>query len=221
MGLKSRSTLLAVLICIALVPLGVLIWNKVARREPSPGASLTSKTVPSDPGPASDKLDENSGSVKAALPLFHRMNANYIRGAEPGTGGVEILSRLGVKSVVDLRSEYDRTERVGKECERLGLHYYRCPLSVWDPPTDAETDSFLAIVSDQSNAPVFVFCADGLNRTGEMTAIYRVQHDHLTPEQAVKEMDDLGFSPYYYSLRSYVWDYTREHKPGAIITKAH
>ena len=97
------------------------------------------------------------------------------------------------------------------EAERLGLGYQWLPLSVWDPPTDAQTAEFLAVVTDKSRSPVFVFCADGLNRTGEMTAIYRMAHDGWSVEEAIKEMDDAGFSPYYYSLRSYVWGYARSH----------
>ena len=130
------------------------------------------------------------------------------------------MSRLGVKSIVDLRSKYDRTDRIEEAADQAGLRYYWCPLSVWDPPSDEETARFLSIVSDPLNTPVFVFCADGVNRTGEMTAIYRVEHDHLIAEQAVKEMDDLGFSPYYYSLRTYVWEYTREHRPAPVTAKS-
>jgi hypothetical protein len=93
--------------------------------------------------------------------------------------------------------------------------YYWLPLSVWDPATDDQTAEFLSLVNDQSKGPFFVFCTDGQNRTGEMTAIYRIIHDGWSTDRAVREMDDLGFGAYYYSLRSYVWHYARHHGPGA------
>jgi protein tyrosine/serine phosphatase len=133
---------------------------------------------------------------------------------------VELLAKLGVKTLVDLRSKYDRTPGVEAEAERVGLQYYWLPLSVWDPPTDAQTDEFVSVVTDQSRSPVFVFCTDGLNRTGEMTAIYRINHDGWSVEQALKEMDDAGFSPYYYSLRNYVWTYARSQKQSISRLKA-
>jgi protein tyrosine/serine phosphatase len=161
-------------------------------------------------GPAT-LIDENSGEVKASLPLFHRVDLDYMRGAVPAREGPDLLLKLGVKTIVDLRSSYDRTPGLAAEAERVGLGYQWLPLSVWDPPTDAQTAEFLAVVTDKSLTPVFVICADGLNRTGEMTAIYRMAHDQWSVDEAIKEMDDAGFSPYYYSLRNYVWSYARSH----------
>jgi len=181
-----------------------------------PGPSLEA------PSPASVVLpiDENSGEVKASLPLFRVVNKDYLRGAQPAAAAIDVLLRLGVKTIVDLRSKYDRTPGLGDEAERAGLGYYWMPLSVWDPPTDAQTAEFLSVVTHPSRGPVFVFCTDGVNRTGEMTAIYRVIHGGWSVEQALKEMDDAGFSPYYYSLRNYVWAYARAHRAGPGETGA-
>jgi protein tyrosine phosphatase (PTP) superfamily phosphohydrolase (DUF442 family) len=158
-------------------------------------------------------LNDTSGEVKATLPLFHQVGPDYLRGSEPAKGGVELLARAGVKTIVDLRSKYEHTDSIQTIAEEFGLRYYWAPMGTWDPPSDQDTAKFLELVLDHENSPVFVFCADGINRTGEMTAIYRIVHDHWSADQALKEMDDLGFSPYYYSLRTYVWTYAREHKP--------
>jgi protein tyrosine phosphatase (PTP) superfamily phosphohydrolase (DUF442 family) len=161
-------------------------------------------------------LDENSAEVTASLPLFRRLNQDYIRGSQPAHGGIETLRQLRVKTVVDLRSAYDHTVDVGLAAERAGLRYYWLPLSVWNPPTDKEAKEFVSVVTDKMNGPFYVFCSDGLHRTGEMSAIYRLVHDSWTVEQALKEMDELGFNPYYWSLRNYVWTYARKFHPGAV-----
>jgi hypothetical protein len=49
-----------------------------------------------------------------------------------------------------------------------------------------------------------------------MSAIYRIANDGWTVEQSLKEMDELGFNPYYYTLRNYVWDYARKFHPRAV-----
>jgi protein tyrosine phosphatase (PTP) superfamily phosphohydrolase (DUF442 family) len=165
---------------------------------------------------AGDPLDESSAAVAATLPLFHRLSESYVRGAQPARGGVGVLTRLGVRAIVDLRSPYDHTEETREAAELAGISYYWLPTSVWDPPTDDEANRFIDLVSDKSKGPFFVFCADGLNRTGEMSALYRVAVDKWSVEQALKEVDELGFNPYYYALRNYVWTYARKFRPEAV-----
>ena len=165
---------------------------------------------------AIDTFDESGAAVSATLPLFHRLSEDYIRGAQPAHGGIGTLARLGVKTIIDLRSNYDYTDEIGEAAELAGLRYCRLPTSVWDPPTDAEANRFISLVGDKSQGPFFVFCADGLNRTGEMSALYRVAVNTWTVEQALNEADELGFNPYYYSLRNYVWTYARKFRPEAV-----
>jgi len=181
--------------------------------------SSRSESKPSDAAPLSsveEPLEDSSGEVAATLPLFHRVDENYVRGSQPMRGGISALKRLGVRTVVDLRSIYDYTDEVKAVAEIAGLRYERIPMSVWNPPTDEEAQKFVSVVSDGANGPFFVFCADGLNRTGEMTAIYRVARDNWSVEKALDEADEIGFSPYYYNLRDYVWDYARKFRPSSV-----
>jgi len=183
-------------------------------------------TIVSSSGPPSDvkrsepvtetKLEDTAGEVLATLPLFHRVDENYVRGSQPMRGGIGTLTRLGVKTIVDLRSIYDHTDDVKEAAAIAGLGYEWVPMSVWNPPTHEEASRFVSVVTDTTKGPFFVFCADGLNRTGEMTAIYRVAHNNWTVEKALDEADELGFNPYYYTLRTYVWDYARKFRPAAV-----
>jgi protein tyrosine phosphatase (PTP) superfamily phosphohydrolase (DUF442 family) len=158
----------------------------------------------------------NNGALETTLPAFRRVDDNYSRGAEPVSGGIGSLVDLGVKTIVDLRSKYDRTDDIKIAADRVGLRYEWVPMSVWDPPTHEEASHFIEVVTQNSQGPFFVFCTDGLHRTGEMTAIYRVARSGWSVEQALKEMDEIGFNPYYYSLRNYVWDYARKYRPDAV-----
>jgi protein tyrosine phosphatase (PTP) superfamily phosphohydrolase (DUF442 family) len=172
--------------------------------------------VAADGDVALTPLADNHAQVVTTLPVFHRVDQNLMRGAAPVSGGIETLSRLGVKTVVDLRSIYDHTDTVGLAAEQAGLRYYWLPMGVWDPPTDAQAREFVSVVEDESKGPFYVFCDDGLHRTGEMSAIYRVAHRGWTVEDAIKEMDEVGFNPYYYTLRNYVWTYARKFNPQAV-----
>ncbi|HXG90909.1 MAG TPA: hypothetical protein VNN73_00885 [Blastocatellia bacterium] len=165
---------------------------------------------------AIESLDETSAEVRVTLPFFHRLNATLMRGGEPLRGSIEVLKRLGVRSIVDLRSIYDHTNEIGEAVASAGLQYHWLPMSVWNPPTDDEANKFISLVMDESQGPFYVFCADGANRTGEMAAIYRIAHDGWTVERALKEMDEFGFNPYYYTLRNYVWTYARKFRPLSV-----
>jgi len=162
------------------------------------------------------KIEETSGEVSTTLPFFHRVDDNYLRGSQPAHGGIATLVSLGVHTLVDLRSKYDRTDDIKEAAEAAGLEYEWVPTSVWDPPTDDEANRFVSLVTKTERGPFFVFCADGLNRIGEMTAIYRIAHDNWSVQKALDEADELGFSPYYYNLRSYVWDYARKFRPNSV-----
>lgn len=165
-------------------------------------------------------ISDNSAEVSATLPFFHRLDETYTRGGEPARGGIETLKRLGIKAVVDLRSDYDYTPELGIATEHSGLTYYRRPTSVWDPPTDQEAKDFVALVSDKTKGPFYVFCADGVNRVGEMSAIYRVAYSKWSVANALKEIDAMGFNPYYYNLRGYVYTYARKFHPKALPPQA-
>jgi protein tyrosine phosphatase (PTP) superfamily phosphohydrolase (DUF442 family) len=166
------------------------------------------------------RLDEKSAEVQVSLPMFRRLGDDYMRGSEPARGGLSVLTRIGVKTILDLRSEYDYTDEIKVAAERLGFIYRRLPLSVWNPPTDKEANEFVQLVTNKAEGPYFVFCSDGIHRTGEMSAIYRIAHDKWSIEQALTEMDEAGFNPYYSSLRNYVWTYARKFRPAAVPSTA-
>jgi protein tyrosine phosphatase (PTP) superfamily phosphohydrolase (DUF442 family) len=195
----------------ATVVAGILLGNAVF-------SSRAGQPTPTPPGQP-PLPDDGIAAIRTSLPLFCRIDSHYTRGSEPAHGGVEMLTKLGVRSIVDLRSSYDRTDEIRIAAERAGLTYYWLPLSVWEPPDDKQVSEFMSLVSDMSRGPFFVFCTDGLHRTGEMTAIYRIVHDNWDIKRALAEMDEIGFNPYYYSLRNYVWSYARRFRPGSVNNK--
>jgi len=197
-----------VLAMIAASALAIAISTILISSSPSADSASDTGTNP--------KIDETSGDVSATLPFFHRIDENYFRGSQPSHGGVATLARLGVRTLVDIRSKYDYTDDVRLAAEAAGLDYEWVPTSVWNPPTDDEANQFVSLVTTTEKGPFFVFCADGLNRIGEMTAIYRIAHSNWSVQKALDEADELGFNPYYYNLRSYVWDYARKFKPNSV-----
>jgi tyrosine-protein phosphatase SIW14 len=147
---------------------------------------------------------------------FGETNANYYRGGQPKAAEFAELKRAGVKTVIDLQLNGEAKEPTW--VRDAGLRYFNIPLSSRQPASAEQTDYFLKLVNDPANWPVFVHCAGGRHRTGEMTAVYRIAHDSWTADQAWAEMKKY----HYYSigghgpLRDYVYEFYRKYHPTKI-----
>jgi protein tyrosine/serine phosphatase len=138
---------------------------------------------------------------------FGQVNADYFRGSQPGAAAFEELKQLGIRTVIDLQEDANQWE---SECVRSnGMRYFNIPLSSRRPATEQQTEHFLMLVNDPQNMPVYVHCAGGRHRTGEMTAIYRLVHDGWTADQAYREMKQYGYYSVWGhgSLKQYVYQY--------------
>lgn len=126
---------------------------------------------------------------------FHRVSEQLYRGAQPDRNGFLELQQLGIKTVVNLRlTSSDRALLQGTSLAPVDI-----PAEPWDLE-EADVLAFLRVVSDPSRLPVFVHCSHGADRTGAMSAIYRVVVQGWDKEDAIREMTGGGFG--YHTL----WD---------------
>jgi len=145
-------------------------------------------------GIAAEKNTSASGSLvrpRINIDNFGQVNANYFRGAQPDGRDYKDLAALGVKMVIDLQRDFDPAEQ--KLVEAAGMKFHRIGMSTRIAPTKEQLTSFLKLVNDPANQPVYVHCAGGRHRTGVMTAAYRITHDKWNAEQAFKEMKQCKF----------------------------
>jgi len=140
---------------------------------------------------------------------FGQVNANYYRGAMPKGQDFADLAALGVKTLIDLTGD-DLQGAERTLTERAGMKFFRIPMTTHVPPTTTELASFMKIVTDPANQPVFVHCVGGRHRTGVMTAAYRMTRDGWTAEQAFKEMKkyDFGADFLHAEFKQFVYGYT-------------
>jgi len=150
-------------------------------------------------GPADQPGSAQVRAMAAAVDLagiridnFGQVNANYYRGEQPEGRDYADLARLGVRTVIDLQKDGDNSDE-----ERLvtqaGMRFYRIPMTTHVPPTPEQLSLFLQIVNDPGHQPVYVHCAGGRHRTGVMTAVYRMERDGWTADQAFREMKQYKF----------------------------
>ena len=154
---------------------------------------------------------------------FSRVNASYYRGAEPNGQDYERLASLGIRMVIDLKQEGIAEEAA--IVQRFGMRFQSIPMSTTSAPSEDVVAQFLKIVTDPANEPVFVHCEGGTDRTGVLTAIYRMTHDGWTAKRAVQEMRRYGYNSQiiaggkivpgalidHGALKDFVFKYARRH----------
>ena len=149
-------------------------------------------------------------TAKIKISNFGRVNATYYRGGQPKDGDYRALATLGVRTVISLRPP-TKDDREAQLVEAAGMTFQRIPLSSQVAPTTTQIEQFLTLVTDPEHQPVFVHCTGGQHRTGVMTAVYRMQHDGWTADQAYQEMKryKFGSSLLHPALDNFVYLYSR------------
>ncbi|HEV8139854.1 MAG TPA: tyrosine-protein phosphatase [Pyrinomonadaceae bacterium] len=145
---------------------------------------------------------------------FGKINDNYYRGSQPNQVEFAQLKRLGIKTVIDLREDYKKTEETW--VRDLGMTYVRIPLKTRVAATEEQWKLFLGLVNDPASQPVYVHCKGGRHRTGAMTAIYRITHDSWTADQAYQEMKDYDFENGFFggpaAQKNFVYSFYQTHQ---------
>ncbi|MBU1055251.1 MAG: tyrosine-protein phosphatase [Proteobacteria bacterium] len=127
--------------------------------------------------------------VIEGVPNLHKVSNNLYRSAQPTAQGMKNLNKMGIKTVVNLRSFHSDRDKIGK----TGLKYEHIYMQAWHPEKK-EIVRFLQIVTNPKNTPVLVHCLHGADRTGTMSAIYRIAIQCWTKDEAISEMTKGGFN---------------------------
>jgi protein tyrosine/serine phosphatase len=157
-------------------------------------------------------------AVVVAGPLayrsFNSKNYRNFRTVRPGVlyrsgqlslpGLKRIVNDHGVRHVISLR-DADTPGQVAPDlaeeayCKAEAIGYHRFSPKVWwsadggPVPGQQNIDAFLRILDDPANHPVLLHCFAGCHRTGIHCAVFRMEFDRWTNDEAIDEMRRLGY----------------------------
>ena len=178
-----------------------------------PGAiatgSIPGGTVPGVVATRSSLHTIENRSQHEDLSNFQQVNPQLYRGAQPPKESLKKLQALGIKTIVNLRGESEGTREEEKAALALGLKFYNVPLPPLSRPNDEQINKALALLNDPANAPVFVHCKHGEDRTGTVIACYRITHDGWNLAATLAEVKKFGMSRMQVGMKNYVKDYYR------------
>ena len=138
---------------------------------------------------------------RPGLPNLFRVSKSFYRGAQPTAEGLRQLPKLGVRTDVNLRTMHSDADKLSD----VQLQYEHISFKAWHPEHE-DVVRFLKIVTNPARQPIFVHCQHGANRTGMMTAVYRIVVQGWSKDDAIQEMTQGGFGyhPIWHDLVDYV-----------------
>src|ERR1700730_4942541 len=190
-----------------------LVCALTKAQDPSPATpSPTQQQTETQQLPADTPVDAIG---KQLIPDFAEVTPVLYRGAQPRKHGFEVLAKMGIQIVVDLRGDRDgeRTEVTGLGIQYVPM-YWQCSF-----PKDRIFADFLTLIRKNPGKKIFVHCRVGDDRTGMMIAAYRMAEEGWTAKQAMDEMAKYGFSFAHKRLICPRLSEYEEHFPERFATK--
>jgi tyrosine-protein phosphatase SIW14 len=140
------------------------------------------------------------------VPNAGKVSDSLFRGGQPQIDRLSELQKLGITTIVDLRSEDPLLrERERAKAESLGIHFVSIPVKGFATPTSEQLAEYFRLLRQAPPQKIFVHCQFGKDRTGVFIAAYRIAFEHWTAEQAYSEMLDFGFKhDWHPSMAAYV-----------------
>ena len=126
--------------------------------------------------------------VQVGVPNLHKITTNLYRSAQPTAEGFQNLQKMGIKTVINLRSFNSDRDEIGN----TGLLREHIFMKAWHPERK-EVVKFLQLVTDEKRYPILFHCQHGADRTGIMCAIYRIAVQGWNREDAIQEMKEGGY----------------------------
>lgn len=134
-----------------------------------------------------------------------RVNPAIYRGAQPLSEGYATLKGLGIKTVINLRTNHSEKEVV----EAAGMHSIEIPMSVIKDVEIEKVNRIIDIMKDPNNQPVYVHCRLGQDRTGVVIAAYRMRVEGWSFKEAEEEMQAFGFNDIWHELKEFIVRYAK------------
>ena len=132
--------------------------------------------------------------IQIALPHFGTVREGMLyRSGQPRGLGLAWVKHSGIRTLINLRNPHsDGTPEEKAFAAENGLNFYNFSIGSSHEDIAQTVERFLAIVDDKSNWPILVHCSRGKERSGVLSAVFRIEYDLWSNDQALQETYRLG-----------------------------
>jgi protein tyrosine/serine phosphatase len=138
----------------------------------------------------------------AGVHNLYRITPNLYRSEQPTALGFRNLEKLGIRTVINLRWFNDDHKKAAGTL----LRTERVKILTWDID-DHHVIAVMRLLRDPANGPFLIHCQHGADRTGLMSAMYRILEQGWTAKDAIAELEGGGYG--YHPMWSNIPRYLR------------
>jgi len=133
---------------------------------------------------------------------LHKINDVLYRSAQPTEEGMKNLEKMGIKTIINLRAFHSDKDKL----KGTGLLNNALSVKTWHIE-DEDVIKVLKIISKKENSPFLIHCQHGADRTGVMSAMYRIVVQGWSKDEAIREMVDRSYG--FHSIWSNIIEYVK------------
>lgn len=127
-------------------------------------------------------LTEQQGNV-------YRITDHLYRSEQPLKADVGQLKALGIRTVISFRA-FHSDEKI---LRNSGITLKRIPMHTWHIEDEDVIQALRDIRHAEQTGPVLIHCQHGADRTGLISAMYRMIYQGWTREEALDELQNGGY----------------------------
>lgn len=147
-------------------------------------------------------------ALKSDIPRMLCVNEKIATGGQPSDQAFTKLAAQGFRSVLNLRTAAEGSEKERLLVDRAGLRYINIEFDTNNPQPEA-VNKFIAAVKNPDNHPMLIHCGSA-NRVGALWAIYRVLDAGVDKDKAFAEAEQIGLTNQ--KLKDFAASYIEKHK---------
>ena len=124
------------------------------------------------------------------------------RSVQPEQRDAAQLQALGIRTIINFRAHHQDEDVLNLP----GVKLVRIPMDTWWIGDDQIIGALRAIERAQKDGPVLIHCQHGADRTGVVSAMYRILVQGWTREQASRELErgNFGFHGIWVNIPRYL-----------------
>lgn len=136
------------------------------------------------------------------VPNLHKITSTLYRSEQPTALGFKNLEKIGIRTVINLRAFNSDDDEV----RGTKLRTERVRILTWNIHDDQVVD-VMRILRNADNGPFLIHCQHGADRTGLMSAMYRILEQGWSVDDALGELTGGGYG--YHAVWTNILRYVR------------